>query len=108
MLVRELEDELADLHGQEAALVFTSGFIANEASLSALGGLLDRCAILSDERNHASMIDGIRASRAERAIFRHNDLDHLRELLSALPASAPAHHRVRVDLLDGRRPRAAP
>jgi 5-aminolevulinate synthase len=89
VLVRELEDELADLHGQEAALVFTSGFIANEASLSALGGLLEQCVILSDERNHASMIDGIRASRAERAIFRHNDLDHLRELLSALPSTQP-------------------
>ena len=89
MLVRELEDELADLHGQEAALVFTSGFIANEASLRALGSLLDGCVILSDERNHASMIDGIRASRAERAIFRHNDLEHLRELLEALPPEQP-------------------
>ena len=89
VLVRELEDELADLHGQEAALVFTSGFIANEASLRALGSLLDGCIILSDERNHASMIDGIRASRAERAIFRHSDLEHLRELLEALPPEQP-------------------
>jgi 5-aminolevulinate synthase len=89
VLVRELEDELADLHGQEAALVFTSGFIANEASLRALGSLLDGCVILSDERNHASMIDGIRASRAERAIFRHSDLDHLRDLLEALPPEQP-------------------
>jgi 5-aminolevulinate synthase len=89
VLVRELEDELADLHGQEAALVFTSGFIANEASLRALGSLLDDCTILSDERNHASMIDGIRASRAERAIFRHSDVGHLRELLEALPPEQP-------------------
>jgi 5-aminolevulinate synthase len=89
VLVRELEEELADLHSQEAALVFTSGFIANEASLRALGSLLEDCVILSDERNHASMIDGIRASRAERAIFRHNDLDHLRELICALPAGQP-------------------
>jgi 5-aminolevulinate synthase len=89
VLVRELEDELADLHAQEAALVFTSGFIANEASLRALGSLLDGCVILSDERNHASMIDGIRASRAERSIFRHSDVEHLRELLEALPREQP-------------------
>ena len=89
VLVRELEDELAELHGQEAALVFTSGFIANEASLRALGSLLDGCIILSDERNHASMIDGIRASRAERAIFHHSDVEHLRELLEALPPEQP-------------------
>jgi 5-aminolevulinate synthase len=88
-LVSELEDELADLHEQEAALIFTSGFIANDASLRVLGSLLDGCVILSDERNHASMIDGMRASRAERAIFRHNDVEHLRELLEALPPEQP-------------------
>src|SRR3954454_25412553 len=89
VLVRELEDELADLHCQEAALVFTSGFIANDATLRALGSLLEGCMVLSAERNHASMIDGISSSRAERAIFRHNDLAHLRELLEALPAEQP-------------------
>jgi 5-aminolevulinate synthase len=89
LLVRELEDELAELHAQEAALVFTSGFIANEASLRALGSLLEGCVILSDERNHASMIDGMRASRAERLIFRHSDIEHLRELLEALPREQP-------------------
>ena len=89
VLVRELEDELADLHGQEAALVFTSGFIANEASLRVLGSLLDG---LRDPLGRAQprfMIDGIRASRAERAIFRHNDTGHLRELLEALPPEVP-------------------
>jgi 5-aminolevulinate synthase len=89
VLVRELEHELADLHSQEAALVFTSGFIANEASLRALGSLLEGCVILSDERNHASMIDGIRASRAQRLIFRHSDVEHLRELLAGLPPETP-------------------
>lgn len=79
----ELEHELADLHGKEAALVFTSGFISNEASISTIARLLPNCLILSDELNHSSMIEGVRRSGSEKKIFRHNDLDHLEQLLQA-------------------------
>jgi 5-aminolevulinate synthase len=85
----ELEAELADLHGKEAALLFTSGYISNEASLATLGKLLPGCIIFSDELNHASMIAGIRSSGCEKRVFRHNDLAHLEELLAAAPADAP-------------------
>ena len=79
----ELERELADLHGKEAALVFTSGYISNQAGISTIARLLPDCLILSDALNHNSMIEGVRQSGCERVIFRHNDLAHLEELLVA-------------------------
>jgi 5-aminolevulinate synthase len=79
----QLEAELADLHGKEAGLVFTSGFISNEAGISTIARLLPNCLILSDELNHASMIEGVRRSGAEKKIFRHNDVAHLESLLQA-------------------------
>ena len=84
-----LEAELADLHRKEAALVFTSGYVSNEAGLGTIGRLLPNCVIFSDEKNHASMIAGIRASGAEKRIFRHNDLDHLEVMLQQTDLSRP-------------------
>jgi 5-aminolevulinate synthase len=85
----ELEAELADLHGKEAGLLFTSAYIANDATLSTLVKLMPGTVIFSDEKNHASMIAGIRHGGGEKRIFRHNDPCHLEELLKEYPASTP-------------------
>jgi 5-aminolevulinate synthase len=85
----ELEAELADLHGKEAALIFTSGWISNLAALGTLGRLLPDCAIFSDALNHNSMIEGIRRSEAERFIFRHNDAAHLDQLMASVASERP-------------------
>ncbi|MDQ4419021.1 5-aminolevulinate synthase [Sphingobium sp. DEHP117] len=85
----DLEAELADLHGKESALLFTSGYVSNEATLATLAKLLPGCIVFSDELNHASMIAGIRNSGCEKRVFRHNDVAHLRELLEAEDADAP-------------------
>jgi 5-aminolevulinate synthase len=85
----ELEHSLADLHRKEAALVFTSGFVSNEAAISTIARLMPDCLILSDQLNHASMIQGVRQSGMEKKIFRHNDVAHLRDLLSTLDRKRP-------------------
>jgi len=85
----ELERSLADLHRKEGALVFTSGFVSNEAALSTIARLMPDCVILSDQLNHASMIQGVRQSGMEKKIFRHNDVAHLRELLAAIDRKRP-------------------
>jgi 5-aminolevulinate synthase len=82
----ELEHELADLHGKEAALVFTSGYVSNETGISTLAKLIPDCVIISDSYNHNSMIEGVRRSGCEKVIWRHSDLGHLEELLKAAGA----------------------
>jgi len=84
-----LEKELADLHNKEGALLFTSGYISNEASLSTIASILPNCVVLSDELNHASMIQGIKNSKAEKFIFNHNDPEHLDKILKTFHPDRP-------------------
>jgi 5-aminolevulinate synthase len=85
----ELEAEIADLHGKEAALVFTSGYVSNQTGISTIARLLPDCLILSDAWNHNSMIEGVRQAGVEKQIWRHNDVAHLEELLAAQPLGRP-------------------
>ena len=85
----DLERELAKLHGKEGALLFTSGYVSNDATLSTQAKLFPNLWVFSDEQNHASMIEGIRRSKCERRIFRHNDMQHLEALINEAPADAP-------------------
>ena len=85
----ELEASLADLHQKEAALLFTSGYIANQATIATLGKILPGLIIFSDALNHASMIEGVKGANCEKHVWRHNDVEHLEELLKAAPADAP-------------------
>jgi 5-aminolevulinate synthase len=85
----QLEEELADLHGKDAALLFTSGYVSNQTGISTLAKLMPNCLIISDALNHNSMIEGIRQSGCERVVFRHNDVAHLEELLKAADPARP-------------------
>jgi 5-aminolevulinate synthase len=84
-----LEHELADLHGKEAALVFSSGYVSNETGISTIAKLMPNCLILSDALNHNSMIEGVRQAKTEKVIFRHNDMAHLEALLAAADPGRP-------------------
>ncbi|MFZ2158722.1 MAG: aminotransferase class I/II-fold pyridoxal phosphate-dependent enzyme, partial [Bradyrhizobium sp.] len=85
----ELERELAELHGKQAALVFTSGYVSNETGISTLARLLPNCLLLSDALNHTSMIEGVRKSGSEKQVWRHNDIEHLEQLLRAAAPERP-------------------
>ncbi|MGY4310822.1 5-aminolevulinate synthase [Bradyrhizobium sp. JR3.5] len=85
----ELEDEIADLHGKQAALVFTSGYVSNQTGIATLAKLLPDCVILSDALNHNSMIEGVRAAGCAKEIWRHNDIEHLEQLLSRAAPNRP-------------------
>src|SRR5580693_7454732 len=85
----ELEQELADLHGKAAALVFTSGYVSNQTGIATIAKLLPDCLLLSDALNHNSIIEGVRQSGAERHIWRHNDVRHLEQLLRATVPDRP-------------------
>src|SRR5215470_13424287 len=85
----ELERELADLHRKEGALVFTSGYVSNETGIATIAKLVPDCLILSDALNHNSMIEGVRQSRCEKRIFRHNDMAHLEEILQSAERDRP-------------------
>src|SRR5262245_61942424 len=82
----ELEQELADLHHKEAALVFTSGYVSNETGIATIAKLMPDCMVISDALNHNSMIEGVRRSGCEKTVWRHSDLGHLEELLKAAGA----------------------
>jgi 5-aminolevulinate synthase len=88
-MVVALEQEIASLHQKEASLVFVCGYVANETTLNTLCSMLPGCVVFSDEKNHASMIHGIRNSRVEKHVFRHNDLEHLESLLQQVDISTP-------------------
>src|SRR3982750_3945141 len=85
----QLEAELADLHGKQASLLFTSGYVSNQTGISTIAKLIPNCLILSDALNHNSMLEGVRQAGCERQIFRHNDMAHLEELLRAAGPARP-------------------